>query len=446
MGRAPRLLAYLIYTENAFALADKYICTSINSSYFFIFQARIKTFIHLLLLRFSMKTLEFITFFFYILAIGIPSFFLIIELILGQLPKSSQIKQPEKRKPCAILIPAHNEESVIENTLEKIKAEVQVEDRILVVADNCSDQTAEIVRNSSVDVIERQSSEKRGKGYALDYGIQYLLSHQAPETIVILDADCEFETGSLDTLVGHSQENDWICQAKYLMCSPDEALIETRVSEFTWFIKNAIRPAGLLKLGLGCHLQGSGMAFPAHIFKEVSIASGNIVEDLELGLVLTQKGYVSKFIPSALVYSFFPVSTQGTKTQRTRWEHGHLDSIINLLPKMLFDSMLAMKWKTFWLVLDAMIPPMIIFLLIIIGCTVVSFVLYWLGFGLLFYFSFLTLCLVFINLISIWFFNGRDIIKPQDLVGIMTFLARKTSIYSSFVTARQKAWVRTDRG
>src|SRR5580704_2288892 len=83
----------------------------------------------------------------------------------------------------AVLVPAHNESRGLLPTLEDIKRQLRPGDRVLVVADNCTDDTAAVAAAAGAEVIERHDPTRRGKGYALDFGIQHL-SSAAPEILI----------------------------------------------------------------------------------------------------------------------------------------------------------------------------------------------------------------------------------------------------------------------
>ena len=374
--------------------------------------------------------------------IGMPSLLLFLELILGQFPlKPGTVNI--KRESCVILIPAHNEEPVIGRTLEKLKKELSSFDEILVVADNCTDSTVTICKHYDVEVIERINNERIGKGYALDFGIQYLQNSQF-KTVVIVDADCEFKPGSLDMLVKRSQYHDKIVQAKYLMKAPSDADSKIRVAEFAWLITNVIRPIGRTRLGISSHMQGSGMAFPRAVFDKVSLASANIVEDFELGLKLLQGGEKVLFDDSAVIVSYFPSSNEGLNIQRKRWEHGRL-SAIYLLFKMMFKAMLDRRSDVFWMALDASIPPTILWLMLVFAIGILSTLLLLFSIylpAIILFFCFILLATaIFIS----WIVHARDILQFKDILGAFEYIFSKFSIYRTFFTSRQKDWVRTVR-
>jgi len=378
-----------------------------------------------------------------LLFIALPTLLLSLELFLGQRRPIKNDSKIDSRLPCTILMPAHNEELIIKKTLVQLKKELLRGDRVIVIADNCSDNTASICQSLNVEVIERYSEDKRGKGFALDFGVKHILNDM-PKTVVILDADSEFEPGGLDALVSRSQDSNAVVQAMYLMRSPLGAPIKTRVAEFAWLVKNRIRPAGLARLGLGCHLQGSGMAFPKEVFDKVSLASGNIVEDLELGLKLTALGYKIYFEANSTVNSIFPTSADGLDSQRTRWEHGHLASI-SMLPKMVWSAFKKKQYGVIGLSLDAAIPPTIIWLIILFLSSLFSSLITFLSIYTPFYVLSVCLLILFISLLIIWLRHGLSLIKVTDIWGIIKFIVSKFSIYKAFFTARQKEWVRTDR-
>ena len=380
------------------------------------------------------------------LLVSLPAALLTVELLLGILPVQDRPRNNLQRQPCAILIPAHNEAAIIENTLASLLEQVQPQDQVVVIADNCTDDTAECCRQFPVTVLERHSEEKRGKGYALDYGLQTIkVSTAQPATIVVLDADCQLMPGSLDQLVSRSQQSNTVIQAQYVMRTPEGANVSKKVSEFAWLVKNVVRPLGLARLNVGCNLHGTGMAFPLAIFEQISFASDHIVEDLEMGIQIIQAGWRTAFDPQAQVVSYFPDSEAAKDTQRTRWEHGHLDIALRLLPSVLLKSLLGLNLRNFIQGLDAMIPPTVMFTLFVFAATLASSLLLLWGMTLPFFLTAPALVGLVLGLGFSWLVRGREVLPPRDLVGILSFLAQKSKIYRSFFGNRQKEWVRTER-
>jgi cellulose synthase/poly-beta-1,6-N-acetylglucosamine synthase-like glycosyltransferase len=351
----------------------------------------------------------------------------------------------QSRSKCAIVIPAHNEEAGILKTIESAKCELSENDIIIVVADNCDDRTAEVCLDAGVFCTERFNKELVGKGHALQHGIDYARQlDNNIRTIVIMDADCIFDNGSLNKLVSVSEQHDCVAQALYLMRSPNKDNPKTNISEFTWLIKNWVRPLGQSKLGISCHLQGSGMAFPISLLKEHSLASSSIVEDLELGLKIAQSGTKIKFVESAKVYSFFPQNQEGLDTQRQRWEHGHLATVAKM-PKLMLKSLFSFRFRVFFQALDAAIPPTILWLIILVLTFIIS-----IPYGLWTehiwpQVLFLNLIIVGSSLLLCWFKYGQAIIPFSQLKGFIPFLLGKMGLYKAFAKKRETKWVRTKR-
>src|SRR5712675_673729 len=99
----------------------------------------------------------------------------------------------------AVLIPAHDEAKGILATLNDIKPQLRLSDRLLVVADNCTDDTAAIAASTGAEVTVRSDLTKIGKGYALDWGLTHLAS-TPPDIVIMIDADCGVTTDTIDRL------------------------------------------------------------------------------------------------------------------------------------------------------------------------------------------------------------------------------------------------------
>src|SRR5260370_41951741 len=129
---------------------------------------------------------------------------------------------------------------------------------------------------------------------------------------------------------------------------------------------------GLSAVGLPCQLMGRGMAVPWHVIRSADLSSGFIVEDLKLGLELATAGHPPMFCPSAVVTSTFPNSAQGAKTQRHRWEQGHIGLILTKSPALLFSAARAWNKDLLALTLDLIVPPITLLALLLIAMAFVA--------------------------------------------------------------------------
>ena len=349
-----------------------------------------------------------------------------------------------------LLIPAHNEAGVIEQTLAALLPQLNAQTKLLVVADNCTDDTAQIARNiaqsnPNVEVIERFEAALRGKGYALDFGIRHLEANP-PEVVIIVDADCELMEGCLIGLQNKCRELNRPIQALYLMDAPPGGGLRSRIAQFAWLVKNQVRPYGDHVMGFPCLLMGSGMAFPWQQIQSATLRTGHIVEDMKLGIEMARAGYAPELLPNAVVKSHFPVSVLGAKTQRVRWEHGHIGMIFADLPSLLLTALKRRDKKLLSLAANLAVPPLAL-LTVIIGILIAASTSHLaLGGGWLA----LTLSLIDLFLISsavmlAWWYYARQIISFWQLAGIPFYVLSKLPMYGMFFIQRQTKWVRTKR-
>jgi cellulose synthase/poly-beta-1,6-N-acetylglucosamine synthase-like glycosyltransferase len=361
-------------------------------------------------------------------------------------PGDVQALSPDSMHPSvALLMPAHNEALVLPQTLSILVPQLSANERLLVVADNCSDETAAIARRFGAEVLERQNLERRGKGYALDYGLQFL-SSTPPEVVIMVDADCRVELGTIAELVSTTLATRRPVQALYLMEQPQAPQPNTAVSALAFLIKNWVRALGLRQLGFSCLLGGTGMAFPWSVLQEVSLASGNIVEDMQLGLDLAIAGANPYFCPTARVVGILPQQISAAKSQRTRWEHGHLNTIVQQVPRLLKAALQQRRLDLVALALDLSVPPLsllVLLWLLAAGLSLLTAILKLSSLPLLI--SMFSGTMVFVAVLVSWYRFGRGFVPASVLLRVPFYILAKLPLYLTFLTNRQGQWVRTQR-
>ena len=381
--------------------------------------------------------------------LSIPLLVISIELLLTllksktiALSSSDLISQVSYK----IIMPAHNEASIIDNTLSLLIGQGVLAENIIVVADNCNDDTAKIAGNLGVVALERFNDELRGKGFAIDHGLQYLKKHETPDVVIILDADCEIDNDSLNLLVEGCYRQKTPLQALYLMRNNATDSLTRHVAGFAWLVKNKLRPIAMQALGLPITLTGTGMAFPWQVIADIKVAHGNIVEDMQLGIDCTLAGFPPQFCIDAIVYSDFPEHAEAENTQRTRWEHGHLMTIIQQVPMLCKQAVIRKDWRLLGLALDLAVPPLsLLVLLSMVGLFLFTIFSYIAG-GYDALVLLLTSFIFFsVMLVITWWKFGRDYLTLKELCSIPIYVISKISVYIAFIFKRQKSWVRTSR-
>jgi cellulose synthase/poly-beta-1,6-N-acetylglucosamine synthase-like glycosyltransferase len=369
--------------------------------------------------------------------------------LLASLPLPRPKIQPSTgaRPKIAVLVPAHNEEAGLGATLAAIRAATTPEDRILVVADNCSDRTATIARMAGAEVLERNDTTRRGKGYALDAGIKYL-SSSPPDIVVLIDADCFPSPDAIGFLAAAAAQSERPAQALYLMTNKAGAGLGLKIAELAFMLKNRLRQRGLYRLGIPCLLTGSGMAFRWEVISNLDLANGHLVEDMKMGLDLAIAGSGPVFCEDAVVLSPFPDSVQGLRTQRQRWVGGHFELISAALTGVL-RALRSGRITAALSALSTAIPPLT-FLLPLLASTLLLTA----GFTWAFKLALLplviataNLALVFGTTLIAWVKYGRAILTPADALRAVSIIGlQMIRSPQMLLGAHRGGWVRTDRG
>jgi cellulose synthase/poly-beta-1,6-N-acetylglucosamine synthase-like glycosyltransferase len=281
-----------------------------------------------------------------------------IEIFVGLRPARSATCAPGTHT-AVIVIPAHDEAEVIGTTLQTLRAALGEGMRVLVVADNCDDETAELARAQGVEVVERVDGKNRGKGFALAYAAEHLET-APPDVLVVLDADCSIDASSLRNLIDAVAYSGRPCQAINLLRPDRHSTPLVQLSTFGFMLKNLVRQRGLQRLAARVHLTGTGMAMPFVMLHAARQVRSSIVEDLALGLELAEAGHRPALVSDAVVWSS-GASQDGTIVQRRRWEGGFIATSFRHGPKALLQGIARGDLRGSLAGLDLLIPPLALF-------------------------------------------------------------------------------------
>lgn len=360
--------------------------------------------------------------------------------------KSSRRRDHGGQSPTlAVVVPAHNEATVVADTLATLQRQLSAGDRLIVVADNCTDQTAAIAAACGAEVTVRNEPDLRGKGYALDAGIRVLAS-DPPDVVVFVDADCRVEAGAIAALVANVQRSGAPQQAVYLMYPREQAPVSQRVAAFAFAVKNHVRLLGLKRLGVPCHLTGTGMAFPWPVIADAPLASGNLVEDMQLGVDLACKGNAAELCAEAMVTSSFPLDVEALSSQRSRWETGHLRTILSEVPRLIGTAVRHGDWRRFVFALDLAIPPLTLLAALLVLALLMTAMAAWWGLnGRLFFVAFMLAAVFAVSLGAAWWLFGRKLLPVDSLKAVPAYVSSKLIHLTRLRPRRSQEWVRTRR-
>lgn len=375
----------------------------------------------------------------------VPAAVLFVQVAAALVPARPGPEPAGRRPRVAVLVPAHDEALAIGATLRAIVPQLAAGDRLLVVADNCTDDTAVLAAAAGAEVIVRNDAARRGKGYALDFGVRHL-ERDAPEVAIVVDADCQVAAGALERLARLCARTGRPVQALDLMHAPSGSGMRARVAEFAWLVRNHVRPLGYHRMGLPCQLMGTGMAFPWTFIRAAPLASGHIVEDLKLGLHAARAGAAPLFCPQACVTSEFPRDDAGALTQRTRWEHGHLATLLSDAPRFLVKAAARRDGALAAMALDVCVPPLALLALASFAAFASGAALLAAGGGA---FALAAagaaLALLAAAVLLAWHRFGRRAISVRELAAAPLYALCKLPMYAKFLLRRQAEWVRTQR-
>lgn len=224
-----------------------------------------------------------------------------------------------------IVVPAHNEELGIGRTVnDLLKLEWPREQfRVLVVADNCSDSTAQRARDAGATVLERSSQTERGKGYALHHAFTRSLQEEKADAVVVVDADTLVSKNLLQAYASRIAQGAKAVQAHYGVLE-ERSSWRTRLMRIAFSVFHGVRSNTRERLGLSCGLRGNGMCFTHALIREIPHDAFSVVEDVEYGLRLGKAGHRVFYAHDAEVLGEMVAGEKASRSQRRRWEAGRL--------------------------------------------------------------------------------------------------------------------------
>jgi 1,2-diacylglycerol 3-beta-glucosyltransferase len=375
--------------------------------------------------------------------------YLLVLLIAARGSVRKSTKSPvvgaEGCRRLVILIPAHDEQDGICATLESLLAcdYPPGRRRVVVVADNCSDETAARARQTGFEVWERADTVKQGKGFALMWALERLFaSPDRFDAVIVFDADCFASQNMLTEIDAALRAGAEAVQVNYVVGNPgDSPASALRFAGFT--LMNTVRPLGKRGLGLSCGLFGSGMAFTRELLREEPWTTTGFVEDFEYHLRLVDAGRRVEFLPNAWVRSAMPTSFAGGADQQARWEQGKLHVIRNWSLRLVLSGLVRRDPIRLHAGLEQLVPPQSLIAAGSVGSALIAPLV---GSKRLLAYSLATLAAQ-----SLFVVGGLRLVRAPGLVYrallvAPVLIARKLGLYLRLLAgAGPSSWVRTER-
>jgi cellulose synthase/poly-beta-1,6-N-acetylglucosamine synthase-like glycosyltransferase len=211
-----------------------------------------------------------------------------------------------------------------------------------VVADNCTDDTAEQGRKWGATVHERRNLEQIGKGFALQWLGERLAAAEAEgalapvDAFLLLDADSIVSANFLRVMDARLARGEEAIQAYYTVRDP-EASRSAGIRYIALAALHYLRPAGRTQFGGSAGLKGNGMVFAAPLLGRHQWTA-SLTEDIEFHMALLLEGKRVAFAPDAVVWAEMPDTLAGSETQNVRWEQGRLEMAGRYVPRLLLAA------------------------------------------------------------------------------------------------------------
>lgn len=258
-------------------------------------------------------------------AVAACLYLLVLTLLSARLPAP---ERSDRRMTFDVIVPAHNESAVLARVLASLGALdwPRAQYRTLVVADNCTDDTADLARKLGAVVLERRDPEHRGKGYALDFAFQASRAKGFAQAVVVVDADAEVSLNLLEAIAARMERGADAVQVHYGVSNP-WATWRTRLLTIAKATVHIVRSRARERLGVSCGVRGNGWSVTHRVLAAVPYRAFSLTEDLEYGIELGLAGYRVHYADEASSNAEMVSTERDARKQRQRWERGRFQLI-----------------------------------------------------------------------------------------------------------------------
>ena len=259
--------------------------------------------------------------------------------------KIEEEKDLTPTKKFALITAAHNEEAVIRYHIESLKMINYPKDMydIYIIADNCTDTTAEIARQEGVNVFER-FSPKRGKGFALEWMFNELFKMDKEyDAVCLFDADNVVSSNFLLEMGAKLKQGFKSIQGYLDTKNPGDSWVTACYATAYWSM-NRMWQLARYNLGLSNALGGTGLCLDYQLLKEYGWGAHCLTEDLEFTMKLLLNGTKTAWCHDCKVYDEKPVHFSQTWRQRSRWLQGHWDVAFRYMIPLIKKGIKERRW------------------------------------------------------------------------------------------------------
>ena len=251
-------------------------------------------------------------------------FYQIVYVFVSLFKKSKELSASANHK-YAVVIAARNESAVISQLIKSIKKQnypAELVD-IYVVADNCTDNTAEVSRNAGARVFERFNRQRVGKGYALDYAFKNIMSsNESYDGYFVFDADNLLDENYISEMNKVFDNGYKIVTSYRNSKNYDTNWLSAGYS--LWFLREAkyLNNSRMI-LNTGCAISGTGFMVSDDIIRKNNGWKHHLLtEDIEFTIDNALQGEKIGYCGNAVLYDEQPYLFEQSWNQRLRWAKG----------------------------------------------------------------------------------------------------------------------------
>ena len=245
---------------------------------------------------------------------------------IAGLHKDEKFPENKKKNRFAAIIAARNEENVIGNLIESLKLQDYPSDLldIIVIADNCTDNTAEAAERAGAIVYKRFNKAEVGKGYVLTFAFEKIFAERDKyDAFCVFDADNVVDKHFISEMNNAMGAGFEVAQGNRDMKNAADSWVSGCHALFFW-MENSFFNSARAHLSLPASVNGTGFMVSASLLKEIGYHVFTCTEDIEFTLQSCIAGRRVGWAPYAIVYDEQPVTLSQSTTQRIRWIKGFM--------------------------------------------------------------------------------------------------------------------------
>jgi len=383
-----------------------------------------------------------------LLALGLPSALACLYLLIQTLLSAPLPDPPRSLRQLRfdIIVPAHNEAAVICTTIASLRRIDWPADRfrILVIADNCSDDTAALARTAGASVLERFDHTLRGKGYALRAGFEHSRNEAWADAVAVVDADAEVSGNLLEACAARLEHGAHAVQVHYGVLNPWGSW-RTRLLTVAMAAYHVVRSRARERQRVSCGIRGNGWCVTHRLLDAVKYDAFSLAEDIEYGIALGLAGYRVHYAGEADASQDMSASTQAAGKQRQRWERGRFELIRSCTWPLLRAAWQRRSAVCLDLALDLLVLPISYVALGVVALLLVALLASWWSLAFIGWVWLSLACVLVLAAYVLrgWQLSGTGMRGLLDLLGAPLFVIWKLLLMLS--RQRSTEWVRTER-